>query len=471
MANVLSPADVASAYRIVTSVVPPVGLMPEWENETRALLCSVHPELLDILAICAVSGGPAWDRARSEVQRQREARSTLYQWILELDKRLTQEPSFVFPDPYSLLLWMWTFQLFGAVRPQPGGEWSKFFYRGEERDFGNSRLTPTMARTDPSARGHRSTLSDTRYALAGNASVRAACTGTLGLQFGDHLLRCMSLSQALAISQHYGQSTPLLDVTTNPEVAMYFATKRHESEVGVVGFWRHSGRRDHGENIALIMAPPGFERLHRQSGYFICVAPTTSGVVPFSTLRFRHCPELEPVRPKWLASIGGCEGSDDEILEDPWNLSEVLASTKIRSDPDALPQAPQSRNSSAEDLDRLVRIAVSTIGSAAGRLGVATRGRFMEIQPALLYSLFRFAPAHFLTFTKVITLFSRGPRMISLQPIAGKLMEVLRGVASLELGDISDNDNMMDILMYLFTEEERQSSAEVLPWPVSAWYL
>ena len=76
MANVLSPADVASAYRIVTSVVPPVGLMPEWENETRALLCSVHPELLDILAICAVSGGPAWDRARSEVQRQRE--STLW---------------------------------------------------------------------------------------------------------------------------------------------------------------------------------------------------------------------------------------------------------------------------------------------------------------------------------------------------------------------------------------------------------
>jgi hypothetical protein len=162
MANVLSPADVASAYRIVTSVVPPVGLMPGWESETRALLCSVHPELLDILAICAVSGGPAWDRARSEVQRQREARSTLYRWILQLDKRLTQEPSFVFPDPYSLLLWMWTFQLFGAVRPQPGGEWSKFFYRGEERDYGNSRFTPTMARMDPSARGHRSTLSGTR---------------------------------------------------------------------------------------------------------------------------------------------------------------------------------------------------------------------------------------------------------------------------------------------------------------------
>jgi hypothetical protein len=277
----------------------------------------------------------------------------------------------------------------------------------------------------------------------------------------------MSLSQALAISQHYGQSTPLLDVTTNPEVAMYFATRCHESKVGVVGFWRHSGRPDHGETIALIMAPPGFERLHRQSGYFICVAPTTSGVVPFSTLRFRHCPELEPVRPKWLASIGGCEGSDDEILGDPWNLSEALASTKIRGDLDEQAQAPQSRSSRADDLDRLVRIAVSTIGSAAGRLGVATRGRFMEIQPTLLYSLFRFAPAHFLTFTKVITVFSRESKIISFQSIASKLIEVLRGVASLELGDISDDDNLIDILI----EAERQSYAEVLPWPVSAWYV
>jgi hypothetical protein len=471
MANVLSPADVASAYRIVTSVVPPVGLMPGWEIETRALLCSVHPKLLDILAICAVPGGPAWDRAWSEVQQQREARSTLYQWILQLDKRLAREPSFVFPDPYSLLLWMWTFQLFGAVRPQPGGKWNKFFYRGEERDYGNSRFTPTMARTDPSARGQRSNLSNTRYALVGNASVRAACTGTLGLQLGDHLLRCMSVSQALAISQHYGQSTPLLDMTTNPEVAMYFATRRHESEVGVIGFWRHSGRRDHGENIALIMAPPGFERLHRQSGYFICVAPTTSGVFPFSALRFHHCPELEPIRPKWLASVGECEGSDDEILGDPWNLSEVLASTKIRSDPDAPAQASQSRNSRAEDLDRLVRIAVSSIGSGAGRLGVDTRGRFMEIQPTLLYSLFRFAPAHFLTFTKVITLFSRDSRSISLQPIADKLIEVLRGVASLELRDISDDDDLIDFLTDLFIETERQSYAEALPWPVSAWYV
>jgi hypothetical protein len=365
---------------------------------------------------------------------------------------------------------MWTFQLFGAVRPEQGGEWSKFFYRGEERDYENSRFTSTMTRTDPSARGFHSTLSNTRYALAGNTSVRAACTSTLGSELGDHLIRSMSLAQALAISQHYGQSTPLLDVTTNPEVALYFATRRHDSEVGVVGFWRCSDRGSDAKNIALIMGPPGFERLHRQSGYFICVAPTTSGTFPFSALRFRHCAEHEPVRPKWLASIGGCEGSDDEILGDPWNLSEVLASRKIRSDPDTQARASQSRNSRAEDTDRLLRIAVSTIGSAAGRLGVAARGRFMEIQPVLLYSLFRYAPVHFLTFTKLITLYSRDPGMISLQPLSAKLIEVLRTVA-LDSGLRADDDDLIDILKNLYTEAKRQSLPEALPWPVSAWYV
>jgi hypothetical protein len=120
-------------------------------------------------------------------------------------------------------------------------------------------------------------------------------------------------------------------------------------------------------------------------------------------------------------------------------------------------------------MDRLLRIAVSTIVSAAGRLGVATRGRFMEIQPTLLYSLSRFAPAHFLTFTKIITTFSQEPRMLSLQPIARELIQVLRAQTSLALGDISDDDNLMDFVKYLFIEHH--SDEEALPWPVSAWYV
>src|SRR5215470_14335535 len=110
--SIFSPAELASAYRLITSIEPPTGLMPGWEIESRSLLCSVHPRLLDTLALCAEAGGANWDRARSEVERQREIRSSLFQWIAQLDEQLTKDETYIFPDPYSLLLWLWTFQVF-----------------------------------------------------------------------------------------------------------------------------------------------------------------------------------------------------------------------------------------------------------------------------------------------------------------------------------------------------------------------
>jgi FRG domain len=57
----------------------------------------------------------------------------------------------------------------------------------------------------------------------------------LGAEIANHLLDRLSLTQALAVGQHYGQDTPLLDITINPEVAVYFATKKANTEVGIVG--------------------------------------------------------------------------------------------------------------------------------------------------------------------------------------------------------------------------------------------
>jgi hypothetical protein len=326
-----------------------------------------------------------------------------------------------------------------------------------------------MARTDASARGRVSSLVVARFEVAGDPYIRAACASTLGSEIANRLLGCMSLTQALAIRQHYGQATPLLDVTTNPEVALYFATQHHDSEVGVVGYWQCSGRGDECESLALIMAPPGFERLHRQSGYFICAAPTTSGACPLVTIRFRHCPELEPVRSKCLASIGKCEGTDDEILRDPWNLSEVIRSEIARSSEDTQEKASQARSSTVKDTEGLLQIAVSTIGAAAGRFGVGERGRFLEIKPTLAMALFRYAPEHFLALTKLIKLKSEEMGLSLLRPLSAKLVEILRAVSAesrgrLGLRDITD-DKLLDYFVMV-----RCLSPEDLPWPIKAWY-
>lgn len=468
--NIFSPAKIASAYRLITSIESPAGLMPGWEIESRSLLCSVHPRLHDILDLCAKACGPSWELARSEVERQREIRSSLFQWISQLDKQLTEDENYIFPDPYSLLLWLWTFQVFTTVVCQPGEVWSKFFYRGEARDYGDTQFTPTIARKNPSDRGSLTWLLAGRSAIADEPRIRSACAAKLGLQISNDLLESMSLTQTLAIHQHYGQDTPLVDVTTNPEVALYFATKRHDGDVGIVGYWQCSGRGEDSKRIALVMAPPIpiFERLHRQSGYFLCTG--SSQPSPLVALRFRHCCEVEPIRPNWLASIGKCGGSDDEILGDPYDISGLIQSTGLLNSEHTYQKAPQPRDSTKEDFDNLLRFAISSIGGAAGRVGVQSRGRFVEILPTLVYSLFRYAPAHFLILTKVLKLTFEEVGLSSIRPIVVKIVETLRAVVSTEpaaqllrLG-ISD-DELIDVLM------SHSSSDDTLPpWPISDWY-
>lgn len=182
-----------------------------------------------------------------------------------------------------------------------------------------------------------------------------------------------------------------------------------------------------------------------------------------------HCCEVEPIRPNWLASIGKCGGSDDKILGDPYDISGLLQSTGLLNSEHTYQKTPQPRDSTKEDFDNLLRFAISSIGGAAGRVGVQSRGRFVEILPTLVYSLFRYAPAHFLILTKVLKLTFEEVGLSSIRPLVVKIVETLRAVVSTEpaaqllrLG-ISD-DELIDVLM------SHSSSDTLPPWPISDWY-
>ncbi len=162
---------------------------------------------------------------------QREIRLKVYMYLKELDERFREDPSgYVFPDPYALLLWMWTFQLFHDVYVrEPGKAWMKFFYCGEAKDYGSTGFLPRIKRLDVSHSQRDSTVPASlleliKQYLNANQSWKAGITDESLIHF---LIETMSSSQALAVAQHYDYPTPLLDVTIHPEIALYFATRSY----------------------------------------------------------------------------------------------------------------------------------------------------------------------------------------------------------------------------------------------------
>jgi len=87
---------------------------------------------------------------RTEVKGQRTLRESLYRHVVHLDAKLRDAPdALVFPDAYSLLFWIWTFQLFDQLYTgAPGEVWKKYFYRGEAKDYGATRFQPKIGRPD-----------------------------------------------------------------------------------------------------------------------------------------------------------------------------------------------------------------------------------------------------------------------------------------------------------------------------------
>jgi len=456
----LSPKEVARLYGEMADTKLPAGLvLPGSEFWIRSLLSSCDPRLDGVLAAIATRSALPWSTVQSQVTEQRESRRKLYAWISELAARLDADPDFVFPDPYSLLCWVRTFQLFDSSLVPPGGNARWFFYRGEEQDYGKTRFMPTAARHGrEAATAELAALVRHRKAIVDHPGVRAAVASWLG-SIGEHLLQQLSLSQTLAIAQHYGRDTPLLDVTTNPEVAMFFATRRSGEKDGVLGFWRCDKNTD-SASLALVLSPIVFERLHRQSACFICSPPDRSP--PLAAIRFRHVPELEPMRPRWLAGFGRCTGVDDDILTDPWDLTGILQGI---NDPHKVGAPLPSGQRPTPDDARLVAVALDAIGTAAGKMGVVDGRRFVEVHPKLVYHLFRYALGQFLTLAKLLQISAIDDRWAFVRPLSGKLVEVLTAIVSAHAAISSPtiDDQILDILTHA------GAASDAMPWPVSAW--
>src|ERR1051325_11080574 len=105
----LSPVDVASAYAVISKAnPPPVATPASIEFLDLPLVRSVDPRQLDCLAkLVRLRPNSPWEQVKAMVADQRAVRDSLYRHVRDLDARLRDDPNgFVFPDPYSLLLWI-----------------------------------------------------------------------------------------------------------------------------------------------------------------------------------------------------------------------------------------------------------------------------------------------------------------------------------------------------------------------------
>lgn len=93
-----------------------------------------------------------------------------------------------------------------------------YFYRGEDLDYSNSKLTATLYRGKPDSQNDKKNFEYNMWKTFLNAS----------LMFYKNLpnLNEVDKKNFMALCQHHGIPTPLLDLSTSPLVALYFAAQK-----------------------------------------------------------------------------------------------------------------------------------------------------------------------------------------------------------------------------------------------------
>jgi hypothetical protein len=479
----LSPTDVASAYAVISKANPPQVAKPaSIEFLDLPLLRSVDPRQHDCLAQL-VRLNPAWEHVKTVVAEQRDIRKKLYRHLLELDAQRSDAPEgFEFPDPYSLLLWIWTFQLFEAYLQPREAAWKKYYYRGEAMDYGATRFQPLLMRPDTPHTAWQPNIPARSRALIQNYLTEAVLGGDVNsIRLARYSLGTMSCAQALAVAQHYRYPTPLTDVTTHPDIAMSFATSKSTAKAGVIGCWDVASSQEWGKQ-AVIVVPSLFRRVHLQSGYFICSPRKTSGpAAELHTLRFKHCPEVEPVRPTWLRSIGAAsdQANEFDILEDPLDLVSAFKGEWPYNLSNGFPSAPPL---STEEIKVFARLAAADIMLGAGRQGMEKGRRFVQLHYPVLYSMTRHAPVQTYQYADLLRRTPDRAFEVVLQPLI-TVYRIIIGLHLLGSKDVClDNHVNVDIVLEatsdLDNEQIMQKAAEVVAqfdnhavlWPLNTWY-
>ncbi len=481
----MSPEDVALGYAAVSSVSPPpIGKLGGIEFLDLPLLRSVHPRQLDYLdKLIELRPESPWKGIRAAVAEQRVIRDALYRHVLDQDARMRDSPnSFVFPDPYSLLLWIWTIQLFEQAYAQPPGTtWSKHFYRGEARDYGATRFQPSIVRPGTPHSARLLDVPARARALIRNHPLTETKLGgnAISVELSRYLVGTMSCAQALAVSQHYGFPTPLTDVTVHPEIAMWFATNNSSGDIGVIGSLEMDVKSmEDNMQIAIIIVPPLFTRVRLQSAYFICSkSAAASSSARWKPLRFRHCPELEPVPPTWLMSIGAVLGERAravDILEDTLELAKAFKREWPRKLPTSFPRPGVLK------IEEVLSLAVTDIVIGTGRSGIMPDGRrFSELHPPLLHSMIRHAPLHTYLYAAAIMGKSAAGNGFS-DALLRMLLDVFRALIASALSEDNEIDNVQPLasVVRLRSEEVMQITGQIvgpfddhmLGWPLNSWY-
>jgi hypothetical protein len=118
------------------------------------------------------------------------------------------------------------------------------------------------------------------------ASVSINTMRTIGPEL-DLYLRVTPQSY-LGAAQHYGIKTDLLDFTTDPDVAVWFATQGGDSnEWACVHILQLNSAEDSGQ--AIVLPPPFVRRLHLQRGMFL-IADSERLAKQVKTIRFPRRP-------------------------------------------------------------------------------------------------------------------------------------------------------------------------------------